>query len=147
MIINKPSGFTLIELMMVIAIIGILTAIAIPVYTNYVYQANRTDAKSALMQNVQFLERTYTETNSYVVSGLPITNSPATGTALYTISIVSNANTPYTATAYTMMATRVSGQLMANDACGDFTINQYGQKDVTNQPANSTLSAAQCWSK
>ena len=65
MTINNRNGFTLIELMVTVAIVGILAAIALPSYTSYINQANRSDAKSVLLENVQFLERNYTENNKY----------------------------------------------------------------------------------
>ena len=62
---HRESGFTLIELMITVAIIAILAAIAYPSYTQYVRRAHRADAKTALLSNAQFLERNYTESNLY----------------------------------------------------------------------------------
>ena len=59
------KGFSLIELMIVIAIIGILTAIAFPNYNRYVVQARRTDATSLLLQMIQQQERYFTEQLTY----------------------------------------------------------------------------------
>jgi type IV pilus assembly protein PilE len=64
-IFNQATGFTLIELMIVVAIIGILATIAYPSYQNSVKKSRRADAKSALMGFVNAMERHYTETNSY----------------------------------------------------------------------------------
>lgn len=139
------NGFTLIELMVVITIVGILAAIAIPSYTRYIDQSNRSDAKATLLQLVQILERNYTEANSYQKLSdkttdftLPITRSPQTGTKLYDIAISNQS-----ASTYTLTATRTAGARQASDACGDFTINQFGQKGVS----NATLSADECWRK
>ncbi len=133
--------------MITIAVIGILSAIALPSYQEYLRRSNRADAKAALLENVQFLERNFTEVNRYHQNGagtalaLPITSVPRDGgQAVYAISLD---NTATTATTFRVIASPVAGTLMANDPCGTFTINQLGQKGV----ANATRSAADCWQK
>lgn len=144
---QKSRGFTLIELMITIAVIGILSAIAFPSYQEYLRRSNRADVKAALLENAQFLERNFTEVNRYHQDGagtavmLPVTRVPRDGgTAVYAISL-DNAAT--TASTFRLIASPNAGTLMANDLCGTFTLNQLGQKGV----ANATRSAAECWQK
>ncbi|MBT4987165.1 MAG: prepilin-type N-terminal cleavage/methylation domain-containing protein, partial [Proteobacteria bacterium] len=66
---KKQTGFTLIELMIVIAIVGILAMIALPMYSDYVTRARRTDGQTTLFQVAQELERCYTQYSTYNKSG------------------------------------------------------------------------------
>ena len=146
-------GFTLIELMITVAVIGILTAIALPSYSEYVRKSRRTSAISALAEAAQFMERNMTLYNCYNYSSagacvnqsgtavaLPTTwaSLPA-GSAMYTISFL--AGTP-TATSYTLEAVPKTGTPQANDACGTFKLTNTGVRSVTGSPAAST-----CWGK
>lgn len=144
---SNPRGFTLIELMITIAVVGILSAIALPSYQEYLRRSNRADAKAAMLENAQFLERNFTEVNRYHLDGsgnavvLPVTRVPRDGgTAVYSIVLDGSATS---ASSYRLIASPNAGTLMAGDPCGSYTYNQLGQKGVS----GATRSAAECWQK
>ncbi len=141
---TKPlqRGFTLIEVMIVVAIVGILAAIAYPSYMEHIRKGNRADAEASLMQLSQFMERYYTGTGRYskTAGQTDVPDNPAppypTGTN-YTFTItVGNAGTSYTAT-----ATPNSSGVMANDKCGNLTLTNTGLKSQTGAGATT----ADCW--
>ncbi|SFK11483.1 type IV pilin protein [Methylophaga sulfidovorans] len=119
----KNNGFTLIELMIVVVIIGILAAIAYPSYQEQVRQTRRANAQADLMELASYMGRFYTENFTYVgtKNALPFAQSPKTGTAYYTIAVDP---TP-TATSYRLVATAQGSQ--ADDTnCTSMTITQTG---------------------
>jgi len=140
-------GFTLIELMVTVAIVGILASIAYPSYQNSVMKSRRADVKGSLLGLANAMERRFTETNSYcdaATGGTAVTNCGTatgdTGTpSIYTIP-TETANfytvtiSAATASSYTLSAVPNSAQ--ANDSCGTLTITQTGTK---------TPSTAGCW--
>lgn len=94
--IRTVSGFTLIEVMIVVAIVGILAAVAYPSYQQHVRSSRRADAQAALSELAQFMERRFTENNGYDLGGagvdaldtLPFTQSPRDGTAVYNLTLI-----------------------------------------------------------
>lgn len=133
---NRWHGFTLIELMITVAIIGILAAIAYPSYTQYVLRANRADAQAVLMETAQFMERYYTTNNTFVgatvASVSAVSPKGATGTNIkYNITF----SVAPTATVYTLSAAPANGQT-ADTTCGTMTLSQTGAQ---------TAAAAGCW--
>lgn len=94
-------GFTLIEIMITVAIIGILSAIALPAYQRYVNRAACEGAKSGILDMASLVERFRAQNNTYAnagaAAGMP-TQSPESGAAQYTLAMVSDAST-YTITA------------------------------------------------
>ena len=63
----KQTGFTLLELMITVIVIAILASIALPSYQDYLRRGYRADAKAALMENAQFMERNFTEANRFAM--------------------------------------------------------------------------------
>lgn len=143
---KRLAGFTLIELMMTVAVIGILAAIALPAYQEHVRRTNRAEAKSILLEMAQLLERNFTESNRYDLKSdatsftLPVTQSPKTGTAKYTIQFA--AGTP-TQNTYTLQA--IPTGAMASDTCATLTLTHTGIKGTTADP--SIITAADCWQR
>ncbi|MHB8482956.1 MAG: type IV pilin protein [Nitrospiria bacterium] len=133
------SGFTLTELMITVAIIGILAGFAIPNYMNSVYRSRRTDATVALVTAAQNLERMYTLNNSYATATIglgaatDIYPSLKTPNGYYTLGFLAAP----TVTTYTIQAVPVGSQV--NDVCPALTLNEQGQKDT--YPAG----IAGCW--
>lgn len=127
--IAKQRGFTLIEVMIVVAIVGILTAIAYPSYLEHVRKSRRADAQSAMMELAQFMERRFTTTGSYSAAAcgdvvLPFTQAPRDGPEVfYNINVVCNATT------FTLTAVR-AGPMLPDD-CGDFTLTNTGARTNT----------------
>lgn len=139
---KRMTGVTLIELVIVMLVIGILSAIAIPSYRSYVMRVNRADAKVGLTNAAQTLERCFTRENVYngglCAAALPLPyNLPMAapaGSATYVLSGVIAAND------YTLTATRTNGQT-ADAACGDFTLNARGLQGVV----GAAKPAMDCW--
>ena len=135
---SRPtSGFTLIELMITLAVAAVLASIAYPSYFSQVAKGRRGDGKQALVELAQKLERFYTERGTYAGAalgngGLYPTLSPG---GYYTLSISSQ-----TADGFVIAATPRSSQ--AGDACGALGYNQLGDRSVG---AGATLSVVQCW--
>lgn len=101
---KKNNGFTLVELMITVAIIGILSAIAYPAYTSYVWKSRQAEAKTIMMRNAQMLERFYTVNNGYaswsIASGVQFYPETATasGSAFYQYTFTASGNQAYTLT-------------------------------------------------
>ncbi len=140
----RSGGFTLIELMIAVAIVAILATVAYPAYQDQVRKTRRGNAKADLMELAQFLERNYTAAGAYNVDAggaaiaLPFTVSPHDGgMTFYQISFVAGTLGAQT---YTLQAVPQNGQT-SDTRCGTLTLTQTGKKDIT----GGTGSASECW--
>ena len=129
------AGFTLIELMIVVAVVAILAAIAVPSYQEQVRKSRRAQAKADIVEYVQMAERFFTVNNTYVGFALPATVSPreAGATARYNL-----AASTQTATQFVLTATATGPQ--ASDRCGNLSVSNTGLKT---ESGSATL--AECW--
>lgn len=136
---QRQSGFTLIELMIVVGILAIIAAIAFPSYQNQVRKTRRAEAKTALAMGAQNLERCFTETNNY-------TACPGASTIAgqpqdyydFSFSVISTS-------AFTLQAVASTrGNQIADSDCKTFTISSTGKKEA--KDSSGTLTAyGDCW--
>jgi type IV pilus assembly protein PilE len=133
--ISKFNGFTLIELMVTVAILAIITAVAVPTYQAQVQKSRRADATSTLMGEAQAQERCFTDVNTFVGCRDydPALSSPH---GYYTISGA------VTSVTYTITAT-ATGNQTADTLCRSFTINHLGAKSAQDSEGND--SSSDCW--
>ena len=143
----RQRGFTLIEIMITIVILGVLLAVAIPSYQAQVIRGRRLDARSALLEASSREEKLYAISNQYSATAVDLgypnlpfaISSSGNGTSYYTLSLtISNAGASYVAT-----ATPTAGQTQDFD-CYTYTVDQSGARGNLNANGQPT-STSGCW--
>ncbi|MHB8473209.1 MAG: type IV pilin protein [Gammaproteobacteria bacterium] len=151
------QGFTLIELMIAVAIVGILAAIAYPSYQNSVTKSRRAEGKSLLLDAAAREERYFAQYNNYTADVIPSASPCApvlAGTVItgntcgLNYTSASSANGYYTLTAvatpttYTLTATALGTQLANDKNCKTFSLDNLGVKSSTN---SGDAASTECW--
>ena len=140
--IVEARGFTLLEVLMVIGILAILTAIAVPSYQDSIRRGHRSEARATVLQAAQFMERVRTERNTYAPGGVAPTlpgslaQLPVSGAARYTVTV-----SAVTATTYTISAQPAG--VMAGDVCGNLSVDETGQRGYSGGSGTMLL----CWER
>lgn len=135
---TPQSGFTLIEVMIVVAIVAILAAVALPSYQEHVRKSKRAECQAVLVSYANALERRFSISNSYlsgIEADIPGFSCPSGGGATtYGLDFEEA-----TATTYILVATREPGSSQEGDRCGDLKLHHTGQKEATDGDD------AECW--
>jgi type IV pilus assembly protein PilE len=136
-------GFTLVELMVALAVLGIVAALALPAFFEQLARARRTDLQAALMEDAAYMQHYYAAHDAYTDATpprLPLTRSPRGGAANYAIGVSVPAGDPAS-----FVLTAVRDGAMAADPCGDFTYDNLGRRDLVAGTFAAGRDAARCW--
>ncbi|WP_026016828.1 type IV pilin protein [Catenovulum agarivorans] len=141
----KNSGMTLIELMISIAIVGILAAVAYPAYVDYYAQSYRSDVMRELVKAVNRQEAYYSDQMTYTtnMTNLGYAADPyVVENSMYTIDVVETENMDLTQE-FELKATAVTTQKNNDPSCASLTINHLGEKSALDSNGNDSTST--CW--
>ena len=140
--LNASLGFTLVELLITVAIAGILLSVALPSYQSQVVRTKRASAASCAMELAQFMERVYASNIRYDQNAGAGTVLPATAcrTELSTSYTFAFATGQPTARTFTIQATPTGAQATSDTGCATLSINQAGTRGVSGDQT-----VQQCW--
>ncbi len=149
---HAASGFTLIELMVTVVIVGILASVSVPSYLSYVRQGRRADAKTALLDLAGREERYFNTNNAYTVvpanlgystSSSTMTNVPVGTNNYYYQVTISVPGTGLTAPSYSIIATPLTADQQKDTACATFYVDSTGAQTAKN--SGGTVNTSNCW--
>lgn len=151
--VRRRTGFTLIEVLIVMAVITILVLIALPSYREQIARARRAEARTQLLQAAQFMQRFYAANDSFqtdraggaVVDAVPppLRQSPPDGAPVYLLAIPPAG---LTAARFELRMEPIAQGGMSNDKCGTFTLTSEGRRGVVVQNTEGDASlVATCW--
>jgi len=132
--VKKTRGFTLIELMIVLAVLSIIVAVGYPSYMEHVKKSRRAEGMGQLLELADRMERSYSDQGTYPTSVSEVYVATTDG-GFYTLSIVSANNVSFTVSAAPTGLGRQN-----TDKCKTFTLTSLGQKSISGSVPNS-----KCW--
>ena len=135
---HQHKGFTIIELTIVVAVIGTLTAIALPSYNEYIQRGHRAEARAGLLQAAQWLERAATANGTYPLTSAFPASLQKVPSNRYDIGLASANGSGYALTAAPKGA-------QITDRCGNYTLDQAGLKGAKGVTTGTIVT--ECWSK
>jgi type IV pilus assembly protein PilE len=140
---TRERGFTLMELLVALTVLGILASLALPAFFEQLARARRTDVQAALLEDAAYMQHYYAAHDAFAGTPpprLPFSSTPRLGAASYTIAV----DVPATdATSFVLTATRTGA--MSSDPCGDFTVDNVGRRDLVPGSYAAGRSAERCW--
>jgi type IV pilus assembly protein PilE len=140
----KRNGFTLVELMITVAVVAILAMIAIPSYTQYVRRANRTDATKTMTLDAQALERCYSQSFLYTGCLGALVGTQLSPQGKYNVTIaVPDPTAGAPAASYLITAVAVSPDQLGDTACRTFTLNTANLQTAADSGGGANTQT--CW--
>ena len=143
---RRAGGFTLIELMVTVAIAAVLASIALPSYLSSVRKSHRTEARTALLNLATMAERMYSTTNSYLDGSGNLTPADLGYSGSWPLQVGSKyyqvALSNQTATTFTFTATPINSQT-ADTSCASFSVDQTGLQTAVDSSGNTNTDT--CW--